>query len=164
MRRLTKREAPESESGGKFLKFKSGESKNVLLLGDIYEFHQIFDDKERKSRLVSPNTKGAKPRFRINVAVNEDGEMKVKIFEFGLQIYNQLAALQEDYDLSTTVLKVSRQGERLDTEWLLLPLPPKAQPTEAQLAKIKAMDLHILEHKDAPVFEDVSQAADELEF
>ena len=145
--KFEKRDMPAGDGkGGTFLKFKDGESKVGVLRGEIYEFYQVWEG--NKSHVVDSDHPQAKSRFRLNFVTKEDGELKVKIFEFGLTIYNQLAELSEEYDLEQTAVKITRRGTGTDTVYMII--PAKDQPNASQLKAIQALPLNILEHKDQP--------------
>lgn len=145
--KFEKRDIPNGDGkGGLFLKFKDGESKVGVLRGEIYEFFQVWES--GKSHVVDSEHPQAKSRFRLNFVTKEDGEMKVKIFEFGLTIYNQLADISDDYDLEQTAVKITRRGTGTDTVYMII--PAKDQPNASQLKAIQALPLNILEHKDQP--------------
>lgn len=147
MKKLAKREITSGDgSGGLFLKLKDGESKVGVFRGEIYEFHQVWEN--GKSKVVEPDVDGAKSRFRLNFVSKEDGQYRSQIFEFGLMVYNQLAEIQDDYDLEKTGLKISRRGTGTDTTYIII--PSKEQPSASALKAIEAVGLNILEHKHQP--------------
>lgn len=160
--KFTKRDIPEgSGTGGLFLKFKDGESRVGVFRGEVYEFYQKWEN--GKSQVVTAGTPEAKSRFRLNFVTKEDGELKVKIFEFGLMVYNQLAEISEDYDVEKTAVKITRRGTGTDTVYMIM--PAKDQPNSAQMKAIEALSLNVLEHKDAPKVEAAPDADDpELPF
>lgn len=143
--KFQKREMPAGEGKGTFLKFKDGESKVGVLRGEVYEFFQMWEG--GKSQVVPEEHPGAKSRFRLNFVTKEEGEVKAKIFEFGLTIYNQLAEISEDYDLEQTAVKITRRGTGTDTIYMII--PAKEQPSASQLKTIQAIPLNPLEHKEA---------------
>lgn len=144
--KFTKREIPSGDGkGGLFLKFKDGESKVGVFRGELYEYFQVWEN--GKSQVVSEEHPGAKSRFRLNFVTKEDGEMKVRIFEFGLTVYNMLADLSEEYDLEQTAVKITRRGVGTDTTYMVI--PSKIQPTAVQLKEISSLPLNILEHKES---------------
>jgi hypothetical protein len=147
--KFQKRDIPTGDGkGGLFLKFKDGESKVGVLRGECYEFYQVWEN--GKSQVVPEDHPGAKSRFRANFITKEDGELKARIFEFGLTVYNALADISESYDLEQTAVKITRRGTGTDTIYMILPVPPKEQPNAAQLKTIQALPLNILEHKEQP--------------
>lgn len=141
---FTKREQSDS-SGGLFLKLKDGVPQTGVFRGELYEFCQKWEG--GKSHLANPDDPGAKTRFRANFITKEDGELKAKIFEFGFMVYNQLADIATEYDINKTALKISRRGVGMETEYTVI--PAKDQPSEAALKTIGAIDLNVLEHKNA---------------
>lgn len=144
--KLTKREMPSGDGqGGLFLKFKDGESKVGVPRGEVYEFKQKWAN--NKSQVVGADDPEGKSRFRINFVLKEGDELKAKIFEFGLTVYNQLAEIAEDYDITQTALKITRRGLGTDTIYMVTPVPPKQQPVGKVLAAIEAIPMNILEHK-----------------
>lgn len=141
--KFTKRSAP-GPSGGvdKYLKFKDGESKNLWLTGEIYEFYMKWVN--GKSQVVEPTDSEGKSRFRVNAGLIEDGKPVMKIWEFPLTVYRALGAVNEEYPLETIKIKVTRHGMGTDTEYNVLPLlRDKIEPA------LKAQDLHILNNKPA---------------
>lgn len=143
--KFQKRDIPEGK-GGLFLKFKDGESKVGVFRGEIFEFFQLWEN--GKSKVVGDDTPGAKSRFRLNFITKEDGEMKARIFEFGLTVYNMLAEISGDYDLEKTAVKITRRGTGTDTTYIII--PSKEQPNASQMKVIESIDLNILEHKEKP--------------
>lgn len=148
----TKRGGAKIHQSSKYLRLKNGESVIGLLRGEIYESFQIFED--GKGKHVLHGTKGAKQRFSINIIVKDGGENKAKIFEFGKPVNNKLYALSKEHDLTKTFIKISREGEKLDTVWFVESVSVK--PSEATLASLNAIPLNILEpqdHVSAPEFD-----------
>ncbi len=143
---FNKREIPEGNGKGSFLKLKDGESKTGVCRGEIHEFAILWAN--GKSALCSPDDEGAKTRFRLNIIVHEDGKFVCKIWEFGLTLYNQLADIAEEYDLEKTKIKITRRGVGTDTIYMILPLLKEPIPKNVQ-AEIDAVDLLILEHKES---------------
>lgn len=144
--KITRREVGEG-TGGLFLKMKDGESRIGVLRGEIYEFYQVWEN--GKPRVVSPGDPEGKSRFRLNFVTKEDGDLKVKIFEFGVTINNQLYDLIKEYDdLESNAVKITRHGSGTDTTYNVI--RAKDQPTAEQWKKIEAMPLNILEHKNSP--------------
>lgn len=142
-----KRDQQTGSGGGSnlFLKLGDGESRVGLLQGERYDFSQKWEG--GKPQVVGSNDPDGKLRFRANFVTKEDGEMKAKIFEFGTAVYDQLADLADEYDLTKTAIKITRRGEKLETTYTII--PAKEQPTMAQLKVIQSVDLNILEHKDS---------------
>ncbi len=137
-------QSQKGEGAHKFLKIKSGESVKGVCRGEVYEFYIKWEG--NNSLVVTSSTPGAKPRFRINFVVKEDGKFTSKIFEFGPMVSNQLHDMSEDYDLSETVIKISKSGQGLETQYSVIPLKDPAP-----LAEIRKVPLEILDHKDKPI-------------
>lgn len=148
---------PSTGGSQNFLKIKGGETVQLVVHGDPYEFYVKWQDK--KSVHVPDSTPGGSFRFRINVIINEKTGMVAKIWEQGPTVYNLLKELHEEYDLTKTALKVKREGEGMDTAYTLLPV---RQELNAQtIAKIEAVQLNDLaeDHKKAKENGPSSEAA-----
>lgn len=167
--KFTKREKSTDDSPrGEYLKLKDGESKIGVLRGEIAEVYIRWGDGPKE--IVEPGAPGAKLKFRANFFVREGERLVPKIWEFGTTIYNQLADLAEEYDVTTTPIKVTRTGSSKDsTKYTVLPLL-KTPLTPKQLAQLDATPLHILAKDmaesaaDYPPGWDKDDAGPELEF
>lgn len=132
--------------GEKFLKVKSGESVKGVFMGEIYEYHIRWEN--GKSVIVGPDEPGARSRYELNFVMPTEGKLVAKVFGFSQTVYNLLAEIHKEYDLSKTKVKLSRSGEGLETEWSILPLvSDKDKLTPELLAKIEAIPLNILDNK-----------------
>lgn len=141
---FNKRETPTGGQSHLFIKFKDGESKTGIFRGEVYEFHQIWEN--GKSQIVNEDHPQAKSRFRANFVVFEDGRFTPKIFEFGLGVYNQLAEIAEEYKIEEIKVKITRRGTGMDTTWMILPL--LKEPISAKIMnEIESIPLNPLEHK-----------------
>lgn len=131
----------ESQGGSdKFLRFKDGEPKTMHLLGEVYEFYAKWVN--GKSQLVEANDPEGRSRFRVNAVVVEDGKQTVKVWEFPISVYKQLAAVNEEYPLESIKIKVTRHKSENKTEYNVLPLLREAiNPSNMKL------DLHVLNPK-----------------
>lgn len=145
--KFIKRDLPPKSNDGPSLlmKFKDGESKTGVLRGEVYEFHQYWEN--GKSHIVGKDDPRAKSRFRLNFVTKEDGGLKSKIFEFGINVYNQLAGIAEDYEMDKTAIKITRHGTGTDTIYVII--PAKEQPSVAGLKQISEVPLNILNHKES---------------
>jgi predicted DNA binding protein len=140
--------APKSEGGNNlFLKIQDGKSVNAVLRGEIYQFYSRWVD--NRSEVVTADAEGARKRFRVNAIVEEDGRLVAKIWEFVTSVYVDLAALNEDYPIETTKVKISRRGTGKETNYQVIPVPPKEQLTERQLKQLESVPLNALEHRDS---------------
>lgn len=140
--KLPRRDVKSSDGSGsaKYLKFKDGETKNVIFRGEVYEFKNKWVN--GKGIICEDNDPEGTSRFKINAIIFEDGTPVVKIWEFPLIIYNKLSDINSEYPLEDTVIKITRQGSGRDTEYQLLPL------IKIQIPKsIDKLDLNILDAK-----------------
>ncbi len=155
-----RKDIPEGGGSKNFIKLKDKESIKGIFMGELYEFAQIWDN--GKSVVVDEGTRGSSFRFRVNFVVNEGGVYVPKIFENGATVYKQLAELHEEYDLESTVIKLSRNGTGMETTYSLLPLlkTPISKEQVQHLATIELLDLAHDEKAKAPS----TQTEDEPEF
>jgi hypothetical protein len=129
---------PESGGSKNFLKLKDKESVSGIFMGELHEFFVLWE--AGKSREVEANTPGAKFRFRVNFVVKEGSVYVPRIFEQGLVVYKDLAAINEEYPLESVVIKVTRNGVGTDTTYNLLPLL-KQSITKETLAHLQTIEL-----------------------
>ncbi len=141
-----KREIPKGSSNALFFTLKDGETMNGVCRGELYEFSIKWAN--NRSSVVSADDPDAKSRFRVNIVVQEPGSQTfvAKIWEFGLTIYNQLADINEEYELSKTKIKIKRVGTGTDTLYMILPLL-KEPLSPLVLKEIDAVTLNMLPHK-----------------
>jgi hypothetical protein len=141
--------AEGGSNGGLFFKIKNGESRMGVIRGEIYEFYSRWVG--GKSFVVTAGEENAKPKFRVNIVVYDEKEkvFRALIWEFGLMIYQQLADIAQETDITKLKLKITRRGEGLDTTYTVMPpLSDKDKLTPKQLEQIEAVPLKILEHKE----------------
>ncbi len=121
--KFTKRSALASEgtSAANYLKILDGQSVTGVPRGEVFEYWQKWPQGGMKEVFAVP-TMGASSRFKINVVVQEDGKFVAKVFDFGPRVYNQLADIAEELDLTKTKIKISRRGSAKNTEWNIFPL------------------------------------------
>lgn len=139
-----------NSGGGNFLKLGDGESVVGIFRGDVYEFYQLWDDTAeggRKSQVVPEGTAGAKARFRINFIVKDKDGYHPMIFENGPRVHAQLAELHEEFGLETTVVKLTRNGLKLETKYSIMPIKNN-QVSDETLELLRDLELHKLEHSD----------------
>lgn len=151
-----------SEGAGNFLRIKDGESHYVIFVGSPVEFYTLWEG--NKTRVVPEGTPKANFRFRMNAVVKENNAHVVKIFENGATVYRMLATIEKEYgDLESVIVKVSRRGTGLETEYTLMPLRQEVPPaTRAQIAKLKMHDLApVAQAKPEPAFDSQEPWPDE---
>lgn len=131
--------APMGDGGGKArLKLKDGETVTGIFRGDIATFYQNWPKGGVKTVDVEPFA-GAQLRFEVNFVVKEGAGYIPKIFEGGLKIYKQLAALHKEYNLEETVFKISRSGVEKQTAYTFM--PAKQAPSAETLNYLKTIEL-----------------------
>lgn len=136
-------------SGGVFVRLKDKESITGVFRGDIYEFFQLWKP-GAKPEIVAEGTPKASFRFRLNFIVKENDVYTAKIFENNSSTYKKLAALAGEYELDDVTVKITRDGEGLDTEYSVLPLL-KLKVSEA----VKAVVLLPLGHQEKKPADDI---------
>lgn len=133
-----------NNSGGLFIKLKDGESVTGIFRGEPKVFYVQWNN--GKSSECSKGAEGAKFRFRINIVVNEDKKYVAKILEQGALVYSDLKALNEEYPLEETLVKITRNGTGTDTTYTVMPM--RAQPDSKTLSAIALVELNSLESKE----------------
>ena len=131
---------PITGGGGNFIKIQAGESVTGVLRGEVKTSYVIWGDDKTK-REVDAGTPGSKFTFTVNMAVfDPKGNVEAKLLEHGAKMYKELKSLAEEYDLSSTVIKIKRTGSTMnDTVYSIMPLAKPMQP--ATVAKIEALEL-----------------------
>lgn len=132
------------DSGGpsNFIKLKDKETIAGVLRGEPHETYVLWDNKVKTE--VMAGAPGAKFNFKINFIIKDGTTYVAKVLEGGAQIYRQLAKLSQEWDLDETLILISRDGTGLDTEYTVMPAPPKQQPTKEALKFIKTLELNVL--------------------
>lgn len=150
----------DSGNGGNFLKLDSGQSVTGVFRGDVHKFYQSWP-KGGDKRVSTEPFEGAKARFKANIVIHEDGKFVARIFEFGVLLNNQLAAIADDCeDITKAKIKISRQGSDKSTKWTITQVT-KGPLTEKQLKEIDAVELNVL--GDQPAVE-ASADSDSIPF
>ena len=121
--KFTKEPKTGEAGAGDFLKLKDGEFISGVFRGEPHEFYSKYNANNNTSFLVDENSPGARFRFRVNFVTRdkETKDFKCLIWEQGATVYNLLKELNEEYGLEKTVVKIKRKGEKLDTEYLIIP-------------------------------------------
>ncbi len=137
------RDVSELSGPSNFIKLKDGETIAGICRGEIEDGFVIWENRVKTP--VSEGTPGAKFSFKVNFVVKEGTSYVAKVLEGGIQIYKQLSALSAQWDLPDTVILISREGSGpTDTEYTVMPAPPKQQPTKEALEFIASMELNDL--------------------
>lgn len=84
-------------------------------------------------------------RFRVNFVTTKDGEWVAKIFEGGGELYDQLTNFDRKFDLTKTVVDISRQGLKQSTRYLIYPRidQPITKEMEAKLKSVTLLALSV---------------------
>lgn len=136
------RDISEISGPSNIVKMKDGETVGGICRGEIVDGFVLWENRTKTE--VPPNTPGAKFNFRVNFVVKEGTSYVAKVLEGGTQIYKQLAALSAQWELEETVIYITREGTGLDTEYTVMPAPPKQQVTKEALEFIKTLELNDL--------------------
>lgn len=155
----------QQSSGSKnYVKLKDGESVRGVFIGDMFTFHiKWINGKSVESDNKDPD---AKTRFKCNFAmVDDQGQLTAKVWEFAYSVFEQLKAINSEYPLETTKVKISRMGTGTDTTYQILPLvSPKDLLTKPQLDAINALPLNPLDKKAAGKEKPPFDPSEELPF
>lgn len=133
----------ETNGPSNFIRLKDGETISGICRGEIREAWVIWENKVKSE--VEAGTPGAKFNFRVNFIVKEGAVYVAKVLENGIQIYKQLAALSKQWEIEETVIFISREGSGLETEYTVMPAPPKQQATKEAMEHIATIELNDLE-------------------
>lgn len=138
-------EQPERQMSGSsiYLKLKDGDVARGVLRGEAYDYFIKWEG--NKSQECAPDDEGAKFRFRVNLVIKENGALTAKILEGGRMIYQQLADLNESWDLEKTIVAIRRKGKGLETEYSVTPDGPNCKVSDAFEKQLAAVKLHDLE-------------------
>ena len=79
-------------------------------------------------------------RFRINFITSKGDQWFAKVFEGGGEIYDSLVNLDKKFDLSKTVVEITRRGLKQNTKYDILPLANHVITPDLQ-AKINSVEL-----------------------
>lgn len=135
------RDVTELSGPSNFIKLKDGESVAGICRGEIEEGFVVWENRVKTP--VPEGTPGARFNFKVNFVVKEGVGYVAKMLEGGIQIYKQLAALSAQWELEETVIFISREGSsQNDTEYTVMPAPPKQQVSKEALEFIKTMELN----------------------
>jgi hypothetical protein len=141
-----RKDLPDAGSGSKnFLKLKDKESVTGIFRGELYEFFTVWEG--GKSRQVPEGTPKAGFRFRINFVLKDGANFVPKIFENGATVYKQLEELHAEYGLDSIVVKLTRNGDGMDTTYSIMPMI-KQTITKETAEYLSKLELLPLESKD----------------
>lgn len=143
MAKFPPRQNSGSDGPSNYLKIKDGSSVSGILMGEMYSYWQTGFGQTAKLVGVGEG----KERFRHNMAVKENDEYVMRVWEFGPKIYDILSALDEaGWDLNNTVITISRVGStKENTKYTVT--PNKKEPPAATMKAIAGLELNKLEHR-----------------
>ena len=118
-------ENSNSYGKGAFLSLKPAESAVGVFVGEplMYQNHyklgRCSEDRDCKHCIA-----GSKPSFRFeaNFITIENGMWVCKVFASGVNAYNSICVLGEDYDLGTYKFRLTRMNDD-KKPWAITPIP-----------------------------------------
>ena len=135
---------PVTSTTTTFLKINDGESVQGVFRGDPHAFKSKWTDSG--SELCQDNDPEGRFRFRINFVQMVNGALTAFIWEQGARVYDNLKVLNADYDLESTIVRITRSGTGTDTRYTIIPI--KKHQVDGDLEKsLKEINLHRLEHE-----------------
>lgn len=144
--------APRPKGLGKdsFLKLQDKEEVTGMFRGDIYQFKRHWMNNRgvqcegEKCQYCAADPKNFPSfRFRVNFITSKDGKYVAKIFESGGETYDFLSSLSKKYDLSKTVIDITRMGLNTNTKYMVMPRAdvPVTKEFEAKIAAVELLAL-----------------------
>lgn len=117
---------PEGSTDGLYLKLKDGDSFKLRILSEP---------------VITVYKEGDRPRYAW-VVYNHDLK-KVQIYNAGVSVYTQVAALTEDWGEPLGFdIRVKREGAGLqDTSYLVTPVKTSVEPPKEAIAEAEKIDL-----------------------
>lgn len=146
-------ESNESKGLGSqsFIKLKDKERISGVFAGDPFTFRDHWTG--QRGEMCTANggvckhcENGNKPKFRFHlnfITKDQGGGYVPKIFAGGWTVYSSLKLLNEEYDLSNTIVSITRNGNGTDTTYLIMPTKESkvSEALQAELAKIQLLEL-----------------------
>ncbi len=133
-----------------FLKLSDGEEATGIFSGEVHTFKRHWTN-NRSAECVGPDCShcAADPehypafRFRMNFLTMKNNQWTAKIFEGGGEIYDLLTSLDKKFDLSKTVVDITRRGVKQNTKYDILPRldQPVTAEIRSQLAAVALLAL-----------------------
>jgi hypothetical protein len=143
---------PRTKGLGKenFLRLSDQEECSGLFRGDIYTFKRHWiNGRSEECKSVACTICASDPenrpsfRFRVNFVTYKNGQWVAKIFEGGGEIYDLLTNLDRKFNLSSTLIDITRRGTQQNTKYDILPRvdQPITQEMEARIKTIPLLPL-----------------------
>lgn len=140
------KELEPQESNFPRVKLADKESVRGVFRGDPVDFRQHWREgrpttcKGRAACQLCQAGERSSFRFEINFITKEGEHYVAKAFGGPRQVYEDLAELAKDYDLSNHLVKISRSGTDKNTRYSIMPIP-KGELSAEQLKAITALPL-----------------------
>jgi hypothetical protein len=145
---------PKGLGSENFLKLNDQEEVTGLFRGELYTFKRHWvrgNGKERGEECTGPNCPFCLAdsenypsfRFRVNFVTTKDGQWVAKIFEGGGELYDLLSSLDKKFDLSKTVVDITRRGLKQSTKYDITPRldQPVTKEFEARIKSVVLVPL-----------------------
>jgi len=131
-----------------FLRLNDQEEVTGLFRGDIYLFKRHWENNRSSEcpgascSLCATKLKENYPafRFRINFVAYQNGQWVPKIFEGGGETYDLLTCLDKKFDLTKTIIDITRRGVKQNTKYDIHPRRDQSITQEME-SKLKAVQL-----------------------
>lgn len=116
-----------------FLRLNDKEEAIGIFKGEIYTFKRHwFNNRGQECQgancqicKTDPENKPSFRFIRINFIVLKDEEWTAKAFEGGSELYDTLSILDQKFDLSKTLIEITRWGIKQKTKYDVLPILTK---------------------------------------
>lgn len=106
------KKAAEESGGGNYIKFKDGDKKQIVVVGEPVHFFQIYGPKggQKFDRKVP----GSSFRFKVSIVEINGPTFEPKILELGRMVFDRLVYLAEEMGIENKILIVHRKGSTKD--------------------------------------------------
>lgn len=132
----------QMKGGGEFIRLKNGEEVTGIFRGEPVIFFKAYEPETKttitKKEYFEYGGKSASKRFRLCFIVKEGENHVCKIFEGSKTSGEALSMIMDEYDITNTVFKIKRDGDKMDTVYHFL---AKDKLTPEQVKKIDAIEL-----------------------
>jgi hypothetical protein len=120
---------PKGLGSEKFLKLNDKEEVSGFFKGEIYIFNHHWSNKRGVECTgtdcpicaIDPDNR-ANFRFRVNFIISNNDQWIPKIFESNGETYDSLVKLDRKYDLTKTLVEITRSGVQQNTKYHILPV------------------------------------------
>lgn len=130
------KDIPTGEGSKNFIKIKSGDSADVIFMGEPRTYYQIFGDKMQYMQKVD----GSSFKFEIQVVVKEDNQYVGKVLQGGYFLISDIKA-QIDENGERGIYRIKRQGEKTATRYFVIYKGPVTDEQWESLKSVKLPDI-----------------------